>query len=336
MMNEIDKETYHIQKQEEVKQLSQMIEKGIIDCRNSDKFKNYLLQQSKMPRYSVNNCLLILAQSKGQASQVASYTTWKSLGRDVNKGEKGLKIFCPAPYKKTISVDKKDSHGNPVLNKDGKPVYEYAEVNRVGYKPAYVFDISQTSGKELVEPCTRLTGDVKDYKDLVNAIKQISPVPIFIERIEGPENGYFKYSDNDKKIVVSDQLEPLQQVKTTLHELAHAYLYENGLDDNRSREEKETEAEAISFILINNLLKDQVTPELTGEYSFGYMATWGDDKLSELKDCLDIIQKSSCSLIKDIERAWTNIIKQREEINEQPVQEKAELETSEHKQHMHM
>ena len=294
--------TYARHKQEEIEKLSSLIEKGIKDCRTSDKFKEYLNFQSRMPRYSVNNTLLILAQSKGKASQVASYTTWKSLGRQVKKGEKGMQIFCPTPYKKEVEVERRSA--------EGQIIKEKSEELRMGYKPGYVFDVSQTTGVELPSPVKPLQGDVQGYQDLMTAIRSVSPVPILFEKIEGKANGY--YSPAKQMIAVSDALSPMQQIKTTLHELGHAYLDVTGQDKDRSRAERETEAEAISYILTNRLLGDQITPEEVGDYSFGYLATWGDSQLTEFKECLNVIQKSSASLITDIERQLKQVVMDRE------------------------
>ena len=299
---DFDSNTYARHKKEEIEKLSGIIDKGIKECRNSDKFKDYLKMQSKLPRYSVNNTLLIMMQSKGRASQVASYTTWKSLGRQVIRGEKGMQIFCPTPYKKEVEVERRSA--------EGQIIKEKSEELRMGYKPGYVFDVSQTTGAELPAPVKILQGDVQGYNDLMSAIRSVSPVPIVFERIEGSANGY--YSSRERKIGVSAELSPLQQVKTTLHELGHAYLDVTGQDKERSRAERETEAEAISFILTNRLLSDQVTAADVGEYSFGYLATWGDDNLSEFKTCLDTIQKSSSALITNIEKSLRQIVMDRE------------------------
>ena len=331
----IVKEAYSRQQKEIIEKLSNIIDQGIKQCRNSEAFKEYLKMQSKMPNYSVNNTLLILSQTKGQATNCASYTVWRSLGRQVNKGEKGIQVICPSPYKKEIQVERKDSQGQTVYGKDGKPIMETAEVKRMAFKPGYVFDISQTTGAELPSPVKLLSGEVQGYEDVLAAIRMSSPVPIVFESLHGTANGY--YSSTDERIVISDNLEPLHAIKTCLHELAHAYLDTIGQDKERSREERETEAEAIAFILTNRLLGDQVTPEEIGQYSFGYLASWGDENLSEFKECLSTIQQSSSFLIYKIEASLNRILSDKETVSEpQHIQTSAQVNEVLNSQHLHL
>lgn len=266
-----------------IDEITQKLEAGIKDMFEGDNYKTYLNAMSKFHNYSYNNCILITHQMKN-ASHVASFTKWKELERHVKANEHGLKIFSPIVKKK---IDPKTKQ--VVINeKTGKP-----EMVVTGFKPAYVFDISQTEGKELPKIAKLLTGKVEDYEHLKESLIKISPVPLTFEHIEGGANGY--YHTLEKRIVVDEGLPEQQKIKTMVHEISHSMLHAK-VDDEKERTTKEVEAESVAYTVCNYIGLD------TSDYSFGYIGGWSKDKeLSELKESLSSIKDTSAQIIKKLE-----------------------------------
>lgn len=266
-----------------IDEITEKLEAGIKDMFQGDNFKEYLKAMSKFHIYSLNNVILITSQMK-EASHVASFTKWKELDRSVKKGEHGLQIFSP------IIRNKLDPETKAVIinEKTGKP-----EKVVTGFKPAYVFDISQTEGKELPEIARVLTGKVDDFEKLKGALTKVSEVPISFEHINGRANGY--YSLTEEKIVVDESLPEAQKIKTMVHEISHSMLHSNA-DDEKERTTKEVEAESVAYTVCNYLGLD------TSDYSFGYIGGWSKDmELSELKESLSTIKDTSSRIIKKLE-----------------------------------
>jgi hypothetical protein len=262
-------------------------EDGAKKLRSSAAFKEYLKFQSKFTRYSYQNTLWLMAQSGGQATQVASYNAFKSMGRYVKKGAKALYVM--APVTKMVKDEKEGADK------------EEAKVRKiVSYRPTPVFDISQTVGKELPQmPIERLEGRVDAYDAIVEAVRYYcSPVSVEFRPIETQENGYY---EKDKRIVVDEAMEPNQKLKTLLHECAHMTLRHSTEDSKKSRKRMETEAEAVSFVVLNALCP-QIGQEVIGSYSFAYLASWGDDEMTDFKAALKDIQDASSKMIAGIEK----------------------------------
>lgn len=220
---------------ERIQEITEQLEAGVVAVFESDSYKAYLNCMSKFHNYSLNNTLLIALQ-RPDASLVAGYNAWKKdHGRQVRKGEKGIKIIAPCKYK--VELDEQDENGN-------QKVAEYT-----GFKVATVFDYAQTEGKELPSiGVNELTGDVTDYRNLFNALTEMCPVPIYTEDIQGGAKGY--YSDADKKIVVKSDMSQLQTIKTMIHEMAHEKLHAKehlSMDQPSDRRTKEVEAESIAY-----------------------------------------------------------------------------------------
>jgi hypothetical protein len=172
---------------QQIKDITDKLEQGIKDLFESERFKEYLRTMSKFYNYSFNNTLLI-AMQKPDATLIAGYTAWqKNFQRQVSKGERGIKILAPAPYKAKVEQDKLDpTTQKPVLDHDGNPQKETVEVVRPAFKVVSVFDVSQTSGKELPDiTVDELSGNVENYKAFFSALESISPVPIAFEDIPG-------------------------------------------------------------------------------------------------------------------------------------------------------
>ena len=282
-MNTMEKDHTENNRMDKIDEITQKLEEGIKDMFQSDNYKTYLAAMSKFHSYSINNVILIASQMK-DASHVASFTKWKELERNVKKGEHGLKIFAPI-FRNKLDPETKQIIVNEITGKPERVI--------TGFKPAYVFDISQTEGKELPKMASILTGNVEDFEKFKDALIKISPVPVSFEHVQGNANGY--YSLTDKKIVVDESLPEMQKIKTMVHEISHSMLHSNA-DDEKERTTKEVEAESVAYTVCNYLGLD------TSDYSFGYIGGWSRDReLSELKESLSTIKDTSSKIIKDLE-----------------------------------
>ena len=302
-MADFDKSTFDPKavaeaRKKEMDQMAEKLEAGVKDVFQGENYKAYLDFCAKMPRYSVNNQILIMMQ-KPDATMCQSFTGWKEMGRFVKKGEKGIRVMAPAPYKMEREQDKIGADGKPVLDQDGEPVKEVVEIKVNAFKPVSTFDISQTDG----EPVPRLgvdelTGSVEGYATLMEAIKQASPVPISFESIASGAKGYFHVEEN--RIAIQEGMSEAQTVKTALHEASHATLHNKEAQsrdsDKKSRNQKECEAESVAYVVCQHYGID------TAEYSFPYVAGWSSDKeVPELKSSLDTIRRAAADLIVKID-----------------------------------
>lgn len=291
------KADYAVEQRNKLKTLTDQLEQGVKSVFESESYQKYLSCMSKFHRYSISNSILIHMQ-RPDASYVAGYMDWqKKFHRQVNKGEKGIAIIAPSPYKRKVSETVKDQNGCPVLNADGSVQKEIREIPVEGYKIAYCFDISQTSGEQLpTYQIDELKGTVKDFEHLDRAIREISPVPIFTEEIESGAKGYF--SDRSRKIVIKVGMDEAQTLKTEIHELAHSILHSSeGSEKDTDRRTKEVQADSIAFVVSEHYGLD------TASYSFPYIAGWSSDKtVPELKSSLETIRKTSDEIITKIDQ----------------------------------
>ena len=228
----------------EMEEITTKLEKGVKDIFDGENYQAYLNFCAKLPRYSVNNQILIMMQ-KPDATMCQSFTNWKEVNRFVRKGEKGIRILAPAPYKMQKEQDKMDASGKAVLDKDGEPVKETVEVTINAFKPVSTFDISQTDGEPVPTPgVDELTGSVEGYETLLAAIKEVVPVPISFEQIDSGAKGFYHLEEN--RIVVQEGMSEAQTVKTLLHEASHQALHSKEAMDSagekKSKNQKETEA----------------------------------------------------------------------------------------------
>ena len=287
---------------EKLKEITDRLEQGIAELFDSERYREYLKVMSKFHNYSFNNTLLI-AMQKPDASLVAGFSAWKNnFGRNVMKGQKGIKIIAPSPFKIRQEVEKIDPHTQkPIIGKDGKPVTEEKEVKIPAYKVVSVFDVSQTEGKELPDIAVdELTGDVDRYKDFFAALEKTSPVPIAFENIGGGSHGY--YHLEDKRIAINEGMSELQTLKTAIHEIAHAKLHDIDLNAPKDeqprvdRRTREVEAESVAYTVCQHYGLD------TSDYSFGYIAGWSSGReLSELKSSLETIRSAAAEIINSID-----------------------------------
>ena len=288
---------------EKVKAITDQLEAGIQALFESEKFQQYLKTLSKFHDYSLNNTLLI-AMQKPDATLVAGYTAWKKqFGRQVQKGENGIRILAPTPYKKKMEVDKTDPiTGEVIKNPDGTSAKESKEVLMPAFKVVNVFDVSQTDGKPLPTiGVNELTGDVAQYEMFFDALKKACPVPMGFEQIDGGAKGYFHTVEN--RIAIQEGMSQVQTIKTAIHEMTHQKLHSidpsaksDPSEPRLTRNHKEVEAESVAFTVCQHYGID------TGDYSFAYVAGWSHGKATpELKASLDKIRKTVSEMITEID-----------------------------------
>ena len=320
---------------QKVQEITEKLEQGIKELFESEKYKTYLNTMSKFHNYSFNNTMLI-AMQKPDATLVAGFKAWqKNFDRHVKKGEKGIRILAPAPYKIKEEQEKLDPvTGEIMLDKNGMPVTEEVEIKIPAFRVVPVFDVSQTDGKELPDiGVNELSGSVEDYEDFMQALTEVSPVPITYEDIEGEAKGYFHTTDH--RIAIQEGMSQSQTVKTAIHEVAHAKLHDRERNQDidavldKDRNTKEVEAESVAYTVCQHFGID------TSDYSFGYIAGWSSDRdMKELKSSLDTIRKTASELITGIEdrlaelqkdRAVEQEQKQKQELEESPANREAQL-----------
>jgi len=303
---------------QQVREITDKLEQGIKELFESERFKEYLRTMSKFYNYSFNNTLLI-AMQKPEATYVAGYTSWqRNFDRQVMKGEKGIKILAPAPYKAQEEREKIDPvTQKPVIGADGKAVTETVEVLRPAFKVVSVFDVSQTDGKELPDIIVdELKGTVENYEAFFDALRQESPVPISFEDIPGGAKGFF--SPVESRIAIQEGMSEIQTVKTAIHEIAHAKLHavkpdeKAAPEDKKDRHTKEVEAESVAYTVCQRYGIE------TSDYSFGYIAGWSSGKeTKELKSSLDTIRKTAAEMIEGIDAKLKELVASREQAVEQ-------------------
>ena len=302
---------------EQLKEITDRIEAGIRDIFESgdmEKYRNYLRTMSRFHNYSLNNQALIHLQ-RPDATLVAGYNRWRDkFSRHVLRGEKGITIIAPTPYKKKIEQEKLDPDTKlPILDADGKIVTEEKEIEIPMFRPVKVFDYAQTDGKPLPErvasPVANLTGSVENYEAFMEALRRSSPVPVEVKPLSADMDGYF--SPKSQSITLREGMSEVQTVSAAVHEIAHAKLHNYGLQQpeerrHKSRNTEEVEAESISFMVCAYFGIE------TGANSFGYVATWSKNaELPEFRDSLDTIGKTANGIITDVEKHFAEVCKER-------------------------
>ena len=308
-----------------MKEITDRLETGIQELFESERYKAYLTSMAKFHSYSFNNTLLIAMQG-GQL--VAGYNKWRDdFHRNVKRGEKGIKILAPAPYKVKKEVPKRDEQGQPMMEKDGKPLTEVQEKQIPAFKIVSVFDVSQTEGEPLPSiGVDELAGNVEQYEDFFKALEQTSPVPMAFEDIPGGSHGYYHLTE--KRIAIQENMSELQTLKTAIHEIAHAKLHaidpEAPLTEQANRPDsrtREVQAESVAYAVCQHYGLD------TSDYSFGYVAGWSSGKdLKELRASLETIRATAHELITTIDGHLAELQQQRQaqQAVEQTVEQAAE------------
>ncbi len=302
-MDKIENNTISTSQSDKVKEVTDKLEQGIKDLFESKKYSNYLKVMSRFHNYSFNSSRLI-AMQKPEATLVAGYTSWeKKFDRHVKKGQKGIRILAPSPYKIKRDVEKVDPNSKQiVVSKDGTPVKERVEVIIPAYRVTTVFDVSQTEGRELPNISSDLKNEVEEFSRFMEALEKVSPVPIEKRLLEGSTHGY--YHVDDKKIVIKEGMSQQQTLKTCIHEIAHAILHgkDTGKENDSlpSRRTKEVEAESVAYTVCQHFGID------SSDYSFGYIAGWSSGKeLEELKSSMNTIRNTASEIINSIENSLT-------------------------------
>lgn len=283
--------------QKQLQEITDKLEQGLNNIFTTENYAKYLETMSKFYDYSLKNTILINMQKPG-ASMIAGYNTWKKLyGRQVMKGEKGIKILAPSPYKVKRFVEKLDPQTQkPIIGQDGKPVREEKEITIPAYKVVSVFDVSQTEGKELPTlKVSELSGEVEEYDRFFEALNKCCPVPIIFEELKGGTKGYFSHVFN--YIAIKEGMSQQQTIKTAIHEMAHQKLHSGENRLMQTRRSREVEAESTAYTVCQHYGID------TSDYSFAYVAKWSKGKeMTELKDSLDKIRTAASEMITDIDQ----------------------------------
>lgn len=295
--------------------IMQSLESGVEELFTSNRYQEFLKTMAKFHNYSFNNTMLI-AMQRPDATLVTSYKNWQSMGRQVMKGEKGITIIAPAPYKKMKEKEVLDENQRPIMGTDGKPKTEQVEVTVPHFKAVTVFDIAQTSGKPIQTLAPELlTAAVQDFDSFMQAIQKISPVPIRFDEIDGNANGY--YHNADKEIVIKKGLSESQTLKTAIHETVHAKLHDKEIMESlgveKDRLTKEVEAESVAYCVCSSFGLD------TSDYSFPYIAGWSSSReMKEMKASMDVIRKTAGEMIDQLTEELEIILeeKQKTELHE--------------------
>ena len=289
--------------------IMQSLESGVEELFTSNRYQEFLKTMAKFHNYSFNNTMLI-AMQRPDATLVTSYKNWQSMGRQVMKGEKGITIIAPAPYKKMKEKEVLDENQRPIMGTDGKPKTEQVEVTVPHFKAVTVFDIAQTSGEPIQTLAPELlTAAVQDFDSFMQAIQKISPVPIRFDEIDGNANGY--YHNADKEIVIKKGLSESQTLKTTIHETAHAKLHDKEIMESlgveKDRLTKEVEAESVAYCVCSSFGLD------TSDYSFPYIAGWSSSReMKEMKASMDVIRKTAGEMIDQLTEELEIILEEKQ------------------------
>ena len=280
---------------ERVAELTDRLENGVRELYASDSYAQYISAMAKFHHYSFGNALLILFQCP-HATNVAGYNTWKQLGRQVKKGEKGILILAPCAFRAVLEREKIDPQtGRTLYGPDGQPLTEKVKISPNRFKIAHVFDLSQTEGRELPQiGVSELTGDVEDYAGIYDRLAALSPLPVVQEDFQRAAKGYTSFMEN--RVVIKPGMSQVQTIKTLVHEIAHAKLHEPAdiliEEQPKQRSQKEVEAESIAYVVCQHFGID------TTDYSLAYVAGWSQGKeLAELKASLNVIHATAGEII---------------------------------------
>lgn len=282
-----------------LKEVTDRLEAGIADLFNSDNYAAYLTAMSKFHRYSYGNIILILSQCP-EASQVAGLRTWNSFGRSVKKREHGIQILMPCSYTTKRKKRSEPTQG-PGQDEDDQSAQDTLVISHLRFKVGYVFDISQTEGREMPDIVRKLSGDVVQYKTICAALHEVSPVPIKFGPL--PYDTYGSYNHADQEITIRPEMSQTQTIKTMIHEITHSKLHalpvESGIvigQHEKDQGTREVEAEGVAYVVCQHFGID------TSEYSFGYVAGWDRSKdMTRLKVSLGCIRDTATEIINSIE-----------------------------------
>lgn len=309
-------------REQQMKEITERLEQGVKELFTSELYTEYLKTMSQFHNYSFNNTMLI-AMQKPDATLVAGYQAWqKKFKRQVKKGEKGIQIIAPAPIREKEEVEKFDPVTNePILRPDGKPETEEIEHIIPRFRLTTVFDVSQTYGEPLPEIETpELMGSVENYEIFMQAIREVSPVPVRFDEIESGAKGY--YSNVDKETVIQEGMSESQTMKTAVHETTHAKLHDRDimeeLGEKKNQMTREVEAESVAYTVCQYFGLD------TSDYSFPYIAGWSSSMdMKELRSSMDTIRKTAGEMIDGMTEVMQRLMRERQEKEQAEEREKA-------------
>lgn len=303
------KESYAQKRKEEITELSSKLEAELQSFTNSEKWKECFSFLAKFWRYSWRNAVLIKAQNP-KATLVAGYEDWKKkFHRQVQKGEKGIRIFAYSPYKRTIQEKKRDKNGHYVTDEKGNALTEEKTITVPSFRAVSVFDVSQTSGEPLPDLyqtiCCGLDGSLDHFEPIFETLKSISPFPIKIHPC--PENVHGACVFSAHEIWIAPDQSNVQVIKTALHEITHALLHnpEDPKYQPIERAVKEAQAESVAYIVCQRYGID------TSDYSLGYITLWNkSSNTQEFEKGLDIIQATAANLIEKLDETLAPLLSQ--------------------------
>lgn len=302
-------------REQQMKEITERLEQGVKELFTSEMYTEYLKTMSQFHNYSFNNTLLI-AMQKPDATLVAGYQAWqKKFKRQVKKGEKGIQIIAPAPIREKEEIEKFDPETNePILRPDGQPETEEVVHIIPRFRIATVFDVSQTYGEPLPELETpELMGNVENYEVFMQALREISPVPIRFDEIESGAKGY--YSTVNKETVIQQGMSEMQTMKTGIHETTHAKLHDREimeeLGEKKNQMTREVEAESVAYTVCQYFGLD------TSDYSFPYIAGWSSSvDMKELRASMDTIRKTAGEMIDGMTEVMQQLMREQPEKEE--------------------
>lgn len=295
-----------------MKEITERLEQGVKELFTSERYTEYLKTMSQFHNYSFNNTMLI-AMQRPDATLVAGYQAWqKKFKRQVKRGEKGIQIIAPAPIREKEEVEKFDPVTNePILRQDGTPETEEIEHIIPRFRLTTVFDISQTYGEPLPGLETlELMGSVENFEIFMQAIREVSPVPIRFDEIDSGAKGY--YSNVNKEIVIQQGMSESQTMKTGVHETTHAKLHDRDimeeLGEKKNQMTREVEAESVANTVCQYFGLD------TSDYSFPYIAGWSSSMdMKELRSSMDTIRKTAGEMIDGMTEVMQRLMRERQE-----------------------
>lgn len=302
-------------REQQMKEITERLEQGVKELFTSEMYTEYLKTMSQFHNYSYNNTVLI-AMQKPDATLVAGYQAWqKKFKRQVKKGEKGIQIIAPAPIREKEEIEKFDPETNePILRPDGQPETEEVVHIIPRFQIATVFDVSQTYGEPLPELETpELMGNVENYEVFMQALREISPVPIRFDEIESGAKGY--YSTVNKETVIQQGMSEMQTMKTGIHETTHAKLHDREimeeLGEKKNQMTREVEAESVAYTVCQYFGLD------TSDYSFPYIAGWSSSvDMKELRTSMDTIRKTAGEMIDGMTEVMQRLMREQPEKEE--------------------
>lgn len=259
-----------------------IIEDGVKSVVSSKKWKDYLSFHTKFWKYSFHNTMLIYIQSPN-ATFVAGKKAWEQMGRKVKETEvdKYIKILAPSFVKRSFV--------------EAGKIVKYDQLN--DFTSVKVYDVSQTEGDALPSICSEIRSPEEEEKRALmfyTYLKEVIKIPVIEDEVKNGGNGF--YHRIYKRIVIKKDMSYVMKFKTLIHEMTHSLLhFKSVVDDSEFRERAEIEAESVAFIVTNYF------GFKTDEYSFEYLASWGDGQITKFSANWDVIQKTAKKIIAMIE-----------------------------------